>query len=233
MTYAPRKGSLGFSFRRAKEIIVRGTENSIWAHKVGMVHEGTKYLPRTILELPPTEIKCYRIYKDKKVLKEVLTYEELEPYLNNEHSIRTVLEIAPRFRKNKVYRETSFFKSINEIYEKLNNQTIVKIKGTTKGKGFSGVIKRRGIKLGKRKRARANKERHIGCLGSRTGHVTWRAPQAGHLGTEHRTYKSYIVAKNEVSEKPFEHYGFVKHSTISINGSIVGNPKSLVRISWS
>ena len=63
--HSPRKGSLGFSFKRAKSSTVPGgQEHALWFHKVGMSHtiDRTEYTPFTYLELPDTIIKTYYQY---------------------------------------------------------------------------------------------------------------------------------------------------------------------------
>jgi hypothetical protein len=230
MSYNSRKGSLGFSFKKAKNHIPEGDlySHSLWFHKVGMDHdtEIEKYTPRTHLELPDTRIKghCHEnnlnMYLDTELVK-----------ILDKSKIVTVLEIRPIFQKKLVYRVVSYVETIEDLYKKIVSAKYVKVTSITKGKGFSGVISRRGIKLGKRKRARANKERHVGAIGGRTRHVTWRAPQPGNMGNVKRTYKcNVIINTKDIKLKTFRHYGYVKNYYISVKGAIPGNIKTLVKV---
>lgn len=106
----------------------------------------------------------------------------------------------------------------------------VKVQSITKGKGFIGVVKMHGIKLGKRKRARANKERHVGCIAPRTGNTSYTSPHGGKKGPSTRTVLTTVVPYAVNLEAPYHRYGIIKNPVIVLKGSIPGNIKQIVKI---
>ncbi len=107
--------------------------------------------------------------------------------------------------------------------------------GVTKGKGFTGVIKRRGVKLLTHKNSKHR--RLIGTLGPwHPAYVMWQVPQAGQHGYHQRTeYNKRILKIGEASDEitpkgGFMHYGNVKNDYVIIHGSVPGPTKRLIRL---
>lgn len=123
--------------------------------------------------------------------------------------------------------------SIGEIFE---NGQLVDLRGLTKGKGFSGPVKRFGIKL---KKAKSEKgRRRPGNVGPwHPARVTFRIPMAGQLGMFTRThYNSKILDLEKASEKPIKNlknYGDVKTDYLIVAGSVQGSAKRQVLITSS
>ncbi len=120
---------------------------------------------------------------------------------------------------------------INDIF---NAGDFIDTTGITKGKGFQGVVKRFGVKTGKRK---YEKKRMVGNLGPWTPKkISWRVPRDGQMGYHTRTDINKRILK--IGENPEEiavkgdwlNYGKIKNPYILIKGSIPGPAKRLIRI---
>ncbi len=111
---------------------------------------------------------------------------------------------------------------------------IVDVRAVTKGKGFSGVVKRFGVKI--RNRKSGGKRRHIGNIGAVTpGRVLPGAvAMAGQLGFQTRAeYNKKILKIGEDGIEPkggFVGYGNVPKNYILVEGSLPGPKKRLVML---
>jgi len=118
---------------------------------------------------------------------------------------------------NKEFSALDFFES---------NQ-LVDFRGLTTGKGFSGPVKRFGIKLRQSKSEKGI--RKVGSIGPwHPARVTFRVPMAGQLGMFTRVvYNNNIVdiGKAEDKLKNIKNYGDVKTDYIVISGSVQGPSK--------
>jgi large subunit ribosomal protein L3 len=109
---------------------------------------------------------------------------------------------------------------------------VVDVKAVTKGKGFSGVVKRFGVKV--RGRKHGGKRRHVGNIGPRTPARVLPSAIAmpGQLGFQTRTeYNKKIIKMGEEGISPkggFLKYGNVKGNYMLIEGSVPGPKKRLV-----
>lgn len=111
----------------------------------------------------------------------------------------------------------------------------IDVSAVTKGYGFTGPVKRYGIRIQTRKDKQMH--RHVGSLGSTTPRkVDWRVPQAGQYGffTRTETSKKLLVVEensnNNINPKGgFLSYGPVPSSYILIEGSVPGPRKRLIR----
>ncbi len=118
--------------------------------------------------------------------------------------------------------------TIRDVFEKTDS---VDIHGVTKGKGFTGPIKRFGLALKGHKTEKG--VRRPGTLGPWTpARVTFKAPLAGQLGYFNRySYNNKIVELGKISEKDinrkggFKHYGDIKTEYIIVKGSVQGPQK--------
>jgi large subunit ribosomal protein L3 len=74
---------------------------------------------------------------------------------------------------------------------------IIDVAGTTKGKGFQGVVKRHGFRGGPRTHGQSDRERAPGSLGQRTtpGRVYKGKRMAGRMGGERKTVKNLSVIR--------------------------------------
>ena len=114
--------------------------------------------------------------------------------------------------------------SILDFFEK---DELVDLRGLTKGKGFSGPVKRFGIQLKNQKSEKGR--RRPGSLGPwHPARVTFRVPMAGQLGMFTRVvYNSKILdlGKAEDKFKNIKNYGDIKTDYIIIKGSVQGSAK--------
>lgn len=109
----------------------------------------------------------------------------------------------------------------------------VDVASVTKGHGFTGPVKRYGIKIQSRKNQQHH--RHVGCTGSQTpGKMDWRTPAAGQFGYFNRTElnKRIVMINDDVKKiNPvggIVNYGLVKKKYILIEGSVPGPRKRIV-----
>jgi large subunit ribosomal protein L3 len=122
--------------------------------------------------------------------------------------------------------------SAKDIFSKGEAIDVVAV---TKGYGFTGPVKRFGIKLQRRKDQQMH--RHAGSVGSVTPRmISWTVPLAGQYGFLKRTeYGKRILL---LDSKPDSintkggllGYGLVKGDYILIEGSVPGTKKRLIRI---
>lgn len=109
----------------------------------------------------------------------------------------------------------------------------IDVSGVTKGYGFTGPVKRFGIRIQTRKDQQMH--RHVGSRGGVTPrHIDWRVPSPGQYGFFNRTENSKkIIAIDEGSKvnpkKGFQGYGLVPETFILIQGSVPGPRKRLIR----
>jgi large subunit ribosomal protein L3 len=97
----------------------------------------------------------------------------------------------------------------------------IDVAGTTKGRGFAGVVKRWGFKGGPKTHGQSDRWRAPGSIGatSGTGHVFKGKKMGGHMGNERFTAQNLQVIKID-SEK----------NLLAIKGSVPGHKGSLVMI---
>ncbi|HLD84087.1 MAG TPA: 50S ribosomal protein L3 [archaeon] len=111
----------------------------------------------------------------------------------------------------------------------------IDVTGVTQGFGYTGPVKRYGIRIQFRKDKQMN--RHVGSLGPTTpGKVDWRVPQAGQYGFFTRTEKNkrVLLIGNEPAKINANGgmlgYGLVKSDYMLIEGSLPGTRKRLVML---
>ena len=109
-------------------------------------------------------------------------------------------------------------KITTEIFEE--NEKI-KVSGTTKGRGFSGGVRRYGFKGGPKTHGQSDRHRAVGSIGagSSPGRVWPGTRMPGRYGNEKATIKGLSIAKIDT-----------KNNILVIKGSIPGHNGSNVRI---
>jgi len=138
-----------------------------------------------------------------------------------ELGLRGSVEEKINFIKENLLKEIS----VLDIFEK---GELVDVRGLTKGYGFSGPVKRFGIKL---KRSKSEKgRRRPGSIGPwHPARVTFRVPMAGQLGMFTRAvYNNKIMDLGKGAEKEIKNlknYGNIKTDYIIVRGSIQGPAK--------
>ncbi len=122
--------------------------------------------------------------------------------------------------------------SVKEIFK---NGDWVDVVSVTIGKGFSGTIKRHGVKMLDHKEGK--NRRGIGSMGQkRPGKLRWTVPLPGQLGFHVRTElnKRVILVgdkNNQVTPAGgFVKYGIVPGEYVLLQGSVAGPRKRLIRM---
>lgn len=163
------------------------------------------------------KIICYSIVKKTGIKK--------KPDLS-ELDIKGTLEEKINFIKENIEKEIS-------VLDSFEKGELIDIRGLTKGKGFSGPVKRFGIKLKPSKSEKGR--RRPGNVGPwHPARVIFRVPMAGQLGMFTRViYNNKIIEikKNEGELKPFKKYGEIKNNYIAVYGSVMGSSKRQLLIS--
>lgn len=116
---------------------------------------------------------------------------------------------------------------------------LVDARGLTKGKGFSGAVRRFGISLKAHKSEKGR--RRPGSLGPwHPARVTFRTPMAGQLGMFSRVnYNLKFISANSIAEKDinkkegFKHYGKIKSNYFIVEGSVQGPVKRQILLTPS
>ncbi|HUF53052.1 MAG TPA: 50S ribosomal protein L3 [Dehalococcoidia bacterium] len=97
----------------------------------------------------------------------------------------------------------------------------VDVSGTTKGRGFAGVVKRWNFRGGPKTHGQSDRHRAAGSIGAGTspGRVIKGKKMAGHMGTGQATVKGLKVVRTDA-----------KRGVIFIRGAVPGNEGIIVRI---
>ncbi len=135
------------------------------------------------------------------------------------------------FIKSQINKEIPVFEFLKSIDKESN---LLDVRGVTKGKGFSGPVKRFGVNLRHHKSEKG--VRKVGSLGPwHPARVTFRTPIAGQLGLFSRiSYNHKLINSSLISEKDinpihgFKNYGKIRTSYIILKGSVPGPAKRAV-----
>jgi large subunit ribosomal protein L3 len=98
---------------------------------------------------------------------------------------------------------------------------VIKVQGTTKGRGFAGVIKRHGFHGGQRTHGQSDRERAPGSIGAGTdpGRVWPGKKMPGHYGTDTKTVSGLVVL--HINQDTSE---------VWLSGPVPGHYSSIVKI---
>jgi large subunit ribosomal protein L3 len=112
--------------------------------------------------------------------------------------------------------------SVTELF---NEGQLIDVRGLTKGKGFSGPVKRFGIKLKFHKSEKG--VRRPGNIGPwHPNRTNFRVPMAGQLGMFTRVhYNKKIIKMDNKEIKNLEHFGNMKGDYVVVEGSVQGSRK--------
>ncbi|MGE5541189.1 MAG: 50S ribosomal protein L3 [Bacillota bacterium] len=99
----------------------------------------------------------------------------------------------------------------------------IEVAGTSKGRGFAGVVKRHGFHGGRRSHGQKHSEREAGSIGGGPGRAGGRVVlgmrMAGRMGNERVTVKNLKVLRVDAAT-----------GEIIVSGAVPGAPGSLVEI---
>ena len=98
---------------------------------------------------------------------------------------------------------------------------LVDVSGTTKGKGFAGVVKRHGFHGGPKTHGQSDRHRAAGSIGAGTspGRVIKGKKMAGHMGTGEATVKNLKVVRVDTDK-----------GVLFVRGAVPGNEGIVVRV---
>ncbi|MBP9758618.1 50S ribosomal protein L3 [Candidatus Dojkabacteria bacterium] len=107
------------------------------------------------------------------------------------------------------------------IFGSTDKLKVVDVKGTTKGKGFAGVVKRWGFHGGPKTHGQSDRNRAPGSIGAGTspGRVFKGVKMAGRLGNKNITVKNLKVIKIDIENNLF-----------LIKGALPGTKNSVLQI---
>src|SRR3989344_5300761 len=247
----PRRGSLQFwpharSSKHAPRVRSKVDSKDkkvlgFLGYKVGMTHMIQKetnpnshrknmdiFTPVTVIECPPLKIYSVRYYAqnedgDLKLISELFSKKwdkELGRKIRGSKKDNKVPEHFDAIKVTDVFKETQY----------------VDIHSVTKGKGFSGVVKKFGVKPLQHKAEKAR--RKVGTLGSwHPNKVLYSVAQCGKWGYHLRTEYNKTTLKigtNPTDINPkggFVRYGFVKSDYLLVKGSVAGATKRPIALS--
>jgi len=131
------------------------------------------------------------------------------------------------------YLKEKYLKTIS-FKENFKTDTYLDVKSVTKGHGFTGPVKRFGIKILRPKAQQV--QRHVGSISPwNPSTVMYTVPRAGQHGFHNRTTfnKKLLIADNDLKINPkggFSNYGLIKNDYAVVAGSIPGSVKRVVVI---
>lgn len=132
-------------------------------------------------------------------------------------------KLAPRFLREVKFDKEPEFKVGDEIKvtDVLKKGDILAITGTSKGKGFQGVMKRWGFAGGPRTHGQSDRPRSPGSIGQGTdpGRVWKGKKMAGRMGGDTVTVKNLVVV--DIDEE---------NDKILVSGPVPGNKGGLLKI---
>lgn len=108
-----------------------------------------------------------------------------------------------------------------QVQDILSVGDIVKVQGTSKGRGFAGGIKRHGFSGGPKTHGQSDRERAVGSIGAGTspGRVWKGKKMPGHYGVDIKTVQNLVVVHIDESNQE-----------VWLSGPVPGFMTSIVRI---
>ncbi|MEK9173613.1 MAG: 50S ribosomal protein L3 [Patescibacteria group bacterium] len=165
--------------------------------KMSQIWKGDKVIPVTIVEAKPNQVSAVRT-QDK----------------NGYEAIQLMLGKAKR--EFKLSADLKIGDSIDVSV--LNEGDKIVVSGTSKGRGFQGVVKRHGFAGGPKTRGQKNRHRAPGSIGSTAPQRVFPGRRmAGHMGSERITLKNIEVVQIDKEKNQL----FLKGAVPGAIGSLV------------
>ena len=182
---------------------------TLFAKKRGMAGRYTVSGDRvgtTVVEVLPTVVAGLRT-KEKHGYEAVVVKSRIPSGKSQTREIRT--------------KETPAVGMEIKVEDVLKADDVVKVTGTSRGKGFAGVVKRHGFAGGPRTHGQSDRERAPGSSGSGTtpGRVYKGKRRAGHMGADTVTVTGIKVLEVNPEKR-----------LVTLIGSIPGHKNSPVRM---
>ena len=175
----------------------------------------------TILQLPKT-----------LVVKSVNNNNKRKTLLFMEHKKHMTKPISSMLEKNNITTKGIIYEVFEENLttgsqmnvDVFNSVKYIDVQGTSKGKGFAGMIKRHGAKGGRASHGNSVSHRTVGSIGCRQdpGKVMKGKKLPGHVGNAIRTQKKLKILDINLEQ-----------NIIVVKGSVPGNNNSVVTINIS
>lgn len=201
-------------------------KKALFGKKIGMtqyVKEDGTIVPVTACEMVP----CVVV---QKKTKEVDGYEALKLGFGDQKEFRLTKPIAEDLKKKNItpkryFAEVENFDPALEVGSEIKctifqENDVVDVTGTTKGRGFAGVMKRHGFGGG-RKTHGSNFHRAPGSIGAHTYPAeVWKGKKMpGRMGNDKVTIKNLKIVKI-LEDK----------NIVLISGAIPGRKNSLIKV---
>jgi len=203
---------------------------------------GMKKVKTLLFDKLPEEVRK-KIERKQKLPKKEIKFEPPEKYDEIRFLVSTqpwkagigkktpeIFEIATSLEVEKAKEKFGKEISLDEVFKE---GEYVDVTSITKGHGFTGVVKRFGVKILGRKSKRGH--RRIGSIGPRGyGKVMWQVPRPGQYGFFQRTEYNKQILKfgkdaKEINPKAgWKNYGLVKGDYVIVKGSVPGPTKRLI-----
>ena len=204
--------------------------NSVIMKKVGMTRifdESGNHVPVTVLELTKSKIvqvKNEEIdgYAAVKFAYDVKKEKNLTSATKGNLKKAGIQEMFSKMAETKFSTESASEAALGlQIdFSAFQAGQVVNVSGTTKGKGFAGVVKRFGFAGGPKSHG-SKFHRTTGSIGNRaTPGKVWKGKKMpGHMGCDNQTVKNLTVVETNL-EKGY----------MLIKGSVPGSKNSFVRV---
>lgn len=152
---------------------------------MSQIWKGEKVIPVTIIEVPENKVSIVRTMEKDGYEGVQITAGKIKKEFRNKKG-----GIGELQKGNEI--AVSVFKEGDKV----------RISGTSKGRGFQGVVKRHGFHGGPQTHGQKNRLRAPGSIGSTAPQRVWPGRKmAGHMGNERVTFKNLEVVQIDPEKK--------------------------------
>jgi len=206
-------------------------KKAIIGRKIGMTQifdERGNVIPVTVIEAGPCVVVQKKTIANDGYNALQFGFQDLKPHKVNKpqkgHFAKA--DVAPKATLKEFRFDDIDALNIGDIIkaDAFENGDVVDVRGTSKGKGFQGPIKRHGYALLKATHGTGPVRRHGGSLGacSSPSRIFKGKPMAGHMGAETVTVQNLVVAKVDS-----------QNNLIAVRGAVPGPKGGMVTITNS
>ncbi len=213
----------------SEELSEKSTFNSseLIVEKIGMTRvfdENGAHVPVTVVKLIENKVVQVKTIENDGYQSLKISYKEKRAtLLNRPKSVELRVEKGQAFSPSKM-TEVPFIEDISVgqslAADNFSAGSVISVTGTSKGKGFAGVMKKYGFAGGPA--AHGSKfHRTTGSIGNRAtpGRVWKGKKMPGHMGCETKTIKNIKIQEQNLSE------GY-----LLLKGSVPGHKNSFLRL---
>ena len=168
--------------------------------KLGMTQiygDDGSYIPVTVVKAGPCFVTQVKSLEKDGYRAVQIGFEEAKAGRLNRPRLGHLGELPPLtvLREFRLPAEGSFSLGDRLTVEQFEAGEMLAVTGTSKGKGFAGVMKRHGFRGGKRTHGQSDRPRHAGSIGAGTSpsRVFRGTRMAGRMGGERVTVKNIKV----------------------------------------